>query len=75
LLHPLPLNDGGFAEIQVAPLGPRIFQLAPWPFAAKEVIFHFPARHVSGRAFNTSAQLEETFHAAAVENSVVKLLA
>jgi hypothetical protein len=39
LLHPLPLNDGGVAEIQVQPLGPRHFQLEPWPFADAALTF------------------------------------
>jgi len=75
LLHPLPLKDGGFAEVQVMPLGPRIFRLAPWPFAEKEVTFRFPARYVTGRAFGSSAELEEAFHAAPVEDLTVRLTA
>ena len=66
LLHPLPLNDGGTAEIKVMPIGPRHFRLSPWPFAAEELQFTFPARHVFGNTFESSAQLESAY-AAAVE--------
>ena len=48
LLHPLPLNDGGSAEVKVTPVGPRHFRLTPWPFAERELTFEFPARHVDG---------------------------
>jgi hypothetical protein len=75
LLHPLPLNDGGAAEIQVHSLGPRHFRLAPWPFAEKELSFHFPARHVTGHAFESSAKLDEAFHAADVKELTVTLTA
>ena len=75
LLHPLPLNDGGAMEVEVHPLGPRHFRLAPWPFAEKELSFHFPARHVTGHAFESSAKLDEAFHAAAVETLTVMLTA
>jgi hypothetical protein len=75
LLHPLPLNNGGAAEIQVRSLGPRHFRLAPWPFAEKELSFHFPARHVTGHAFESSAKLDEAFHAADVKALTVTLTA
>jgi hypothetical protein len=73
LLHPLPLIDGGTAEVQVEPLGPRHFRLAPWPFSEPELTFHFPARHVAGESFDTSAALEVAFHAARAEELTVVL--
>jgi hypothetical protein len=73
LLHPLPLNDGGTAEVQVEPQAPRRFRLSPWPFAEPELTFHFPARHVQGEIFETSAALEQAFHAAIVEELTVVL--
>jgi hypothetical protein len=75
LLHPLPLNDGGSAEVEVLPLGPRYFRLAPWPFAATKLTFQFPARHVTGDTFASSACLDQGFHAASVEQLTVKLTA
>lgn len=75
LLHPLPLNDGGAVEVKVNPLGPRHFRLAPWPFVEKELSFQFPARHVTGRAFESSAKLDEAFHAADVKELTVTLTA
>ena len=73
LLHPLPLNNGGAAEVQVLPVGPRHFQLAPWPFEEPEVKFSFPARHVVGRRFESSANLEAAFDAAPIELLEVSL--
>jgi hypothetical protein len=73
LLHPLPLTDGGAAEVRVEPLGPRRFRLDPWPFAEPKLEFTFPARHVAGDSFVTSAELEQGFHAAGVEELTVTL--
>lgn len=75
LLHPLPLNDGGTSEIQVTPLGPRHFRLAPWPFAQPELRFEFPARSVAGKLFDTSVELAAAFHAAPIETLAVTLSA
>jgi hypothetical protein len=73
LLHPLPLNDGGAAEVRVEPLGVRRFRLDPWPFAQPELEFSFPARHVEGHTFADSAELERAFSAAPVEPLRVSL--
>lgn len=73
LLHPLPLNDGGSAEIQVAPLGLRRFRLDPWPFANAELTLTFPARHVAGHCFASSADLETVFQAASIQDIEVTL--
>ena len=73
LLHPLPLNGGGSAEVLVLPLGPRHFRLEPWPFAESEKVFHFPARHVEGEIFGSSAELEMAYAAAASETLTVRL--
>jgi len=75
LLHALPLNGGGAAEVRVLPLGPRHFRLSPWPFATNELAFQFPARHVTGQVFETSAQLDEAFHASPEEQLTVRLTA
>lgn len=73
LLHPLPLKDGGAAAVQVLPIAPRHFQLTPWPFSAAEYSFAFPARHVSGKKFSSSAELCTAFSAATPETLVVTL--
>jgi hypothetical protein len=73
LLHPLPLNDGGTAEVQVTAITARHFRLSPWPFAEPDVQFSFPARHVTGKLFGTSAELEAAFAAAPVEQLTVRL--
>lgn len=64
LLHPLALNDGGTAEVRVLPIGLRHFRLKPWPFAESERVFKFPARHIEGEIFESSAELESAFDAA-----------
>jgi hypothetical protein len=75
LLHPLPLNDGGAAEIQVEPLAARHFRLSPWPFAEPELRFEFPARHVQGKLFNAACDLEAAFRASPVQQLSVTLTA
>lgn len=75
LLHPLPLNNGGTAQVQVLPVAPRHFRLSPWPFAETELSFTFPARHVTGKLFRDSQSLEVSFHAAPVEQLTVTLSA
>jgi len=64
LLHPLPLNDESTAEVKVFAIAPRHFRLSPWPFAESELTFRFPARHVEGRVFGASGELEERYSAA-----------
>lgn len=73
LLHPMPLNDGGTAEVKVTPIAPRHFRLAPWPFVERELTFHFPARHVVGKTFGSSAELDAAFSAATQERLLVTL--
>jgi hypothetical protein len=73
LLHPLPLNNGDHSEILVAPIGPRHFRLAPWPFPESEMNFTFPARHVDGNIFPSSQALEQASLAAPVEQLTVTL--
>jgi len=61
LLHPLPANDGGAVEINVTPLAPRVFRLAPYPLDQQPLTFEIPARHVAGQLFTTAAQLQAKF--------------
>jgi uncharacterized protein DUF3891 len=75
LLHPLPLNGGGDAEIQVLPVAPRVFRLDPWPFSEPQLRFRFPGRHVDGHRFASSAELEAAYAAAPVERLEVTLTA
>jgi hypothetical protein len=75
LLHPLPLNNGGTAEVKVLPIAPCHFRLAPWPFAETELTINFPARHVAGKLFSNSQTLEGAFNAAPVEQLSVTLSA
>jgi hypothetical protein len=73
LLHPLPLCDGEATKVRVLPMGPRHFRLEPWPFAEAEMSFRFPARHVEGEIFSSSAELEMAYVAAASETLTVRL--
>ena len=75
LLHPLPLNGGGTAEVKVLPIGPRHFNLSPWPFADAELSFTFPARHVTAMVFPNSHSLEAAFNAAPIDRLTVTLSA
>ena len=71
----LPLKSGMTSEVTVTPIGPRHFQLAPWPFEARELEFAFPARHVLGHNFESSAALDEAFQKAEPDRLMVKLSA
>lgn len=73
LLHPLPLSDGTTAEVRVLPLGPRLFRLAPWPFAERELRFEFPVRHVEGKTFSSSEELRVVFSNAPEQKLAVTL--
>jgi hypothetical protein len=75
LLHPLPLNNGSDAEVKVQPIAPRHFRLAPWPFSEDQLTFHIPARHVAGKLFASSLELEKAFLAAQQQNLEVTLTA
>ena len=61
LLHPLPLRDGRYTEVQVRSAGPRHFVLDPYPFAEPSLTFTFPARSVEGKTFPSAAELQERF--------------
>ncbi|MCX6607081.1 MAG: DUF3891 family protein [Acidobacteria bacterium] len=75
LLHPLPLVDGGESTIAVEALAPREFRLEPWPFEAESLTFVFPARHVVGSVFGSSAELAAAFATTPVEELTVTLRA
>jgi len=73
LLHPLPLNDGDTAEVRVLPIGQRHFRLEPWPFEESEKVFSFPVRHVEGKIFGASVELQDAFDAAPAQTLPVRL--
>jgi Protein of unknown function (DUF3891) len=74
LLHPLPLNSGEACEVNVEPMGPRHFRLAPWPFSLPQLTFQLPARRVNGRTFTSSEALTEAFYDADVMQIAVTLV-
>jgi hypothetical protein len=67
LLHALPLRGGKSSRIDVRRQAPRHFALRPYPFGDREQSFEFPARHVVGKQFSSSAELQERFAAAPVQ--------
>jgi hypothetical protein len=67
--------DGGQQEIQVVPQGDRRFQLQPYPFQESSVTLAFPARHISGKIFADSAELQQQFADAPVEQLSVTVSA
>jgi hypothetical protein len=73
LLHPLPLNDGGTAEVSVSRSGPRSFRLSPWPFSAPRVEVTAAGRRVTGEVFPDAAGIEAQFAAAPVESLTITL--
>lgn len=75
LLHPLPLRDGSYTEVKVHSAGPRHFVLAPYPFAEPSLTLPFPARHIQGKLFSTSTDLQTAFNAAKAETLSVTVSA
>jgi hypothetical protein len=75
LLHPLPLRGGGQSRVHVRSAGPRHFVLEPYPFAEPVLSFRFPARHVEGKTFSSSADLQREFDAAPVAMLSVRVSA
>jgi len=67
LLHALPTRDGKGSPIQARSVGTRHFVLDPYPFAEASLTFQFPARHIKGKQFSSSKDLQDAFHAAPVE--------
>jgi hypothetical protein len=64
LLHPLPTRDGAHSPIQVRPIASRHFILEPYPFPESSLTFHFPARHIQGKIFSSSSELQSAVEAA-----------
>jgi hypothetical protein len=73
LLHPMRKTDGTQSEIQVAPQGNRTFRLTPYPFAKPTLTLTFPARHITGKTFATSAELQRQFTTAPIEQLSVTI--
>jgi hypothetical protein len=67
LLHPLPVREGESRRVAVRTVGPRHFVLHPYPFVEPSLTFQFPARHVEGKIFSSSEELQKSFRAAAVQ--------
>ena len=61
LLHPLAQNDGGHQTVTVESMGERSFRLEPYPLAESPLTFFIRARHIEGKVFATTAELQECF--------------
>src|SRR5271155_2227758 len=66
LLHPLRVQDGTAERVKVEPLGDRSFRLTPYPLETSPLKVEFPARHIEGKVFEDSADLQRKFAAADV---------
>ena len=75
LLHPLPLRDGNYTTVHVRSAGSRHLVLDPYPFDQDSLTFQFPARHVKGKLFSTSAELQQQFASATIETQSVTVSA
>jgi hypothetical protein len=73
LLHPLPLNNGDTTMVKVLSSGTREFRLHPWPFSEDNLALKFPSRHVKGKFFLATADLEQAFQAAPIQELTVRL--
>jgi len=71
LLHPLPTRDGGHTPIQVRPIAQRHFILDPYPFPEASLTVQFPARHIKGKIFSSSAELQNAIAASPKETLAV----
>jgi ABC-type transporter Mla MlaB component len=75
LLHSFATSDGATTEITVQRIGERIFRLSPYPFAAREMSFTFPARFVPGDTFASSEELRNALTCATTQNLTVTITA
>jgi hypothetical protein len=75
LLHSLPVRDGQRVDVGIRSSGSRNFVLEPYPFVERSISFQFPARHVRGKKFASSEELQERFKAAPVETLSVTVSA
>jgi hypothetical protein len=75
LLHPLPLREGGHSRVEVRSAGSRHFVLDPYPFDETCITFQFPARHVEGKLFSSSKELQKGFGMAPVKTLSVTVSA
>lgn len=75
LLHPLRRLDGSATPVRVQPVAPRSFVLDPYPFDEAHLTFHVRAKHVTGKTFTGSAELEARFTAATHELLTITIAA
>jgi hypothetical protein len=74
LLHSLPTRKGLLQSVNVMRVGPRRFQLDPYPFDQPVMSFSIPGRHVTGETFIRVADLQTSYRAATVEPITVEIV-
>jgi hypothetical protein len=75
LLHPLPTTNGDAKMVEVFPVTPRHFRLKPYPLDEPLLTFTVPARHVAGKVFANSEELQRGFAAAPVQRLTITISA
>lgn len=75
LLHELQTHAGDAQRIDVFPIAPRHFRLKPYPFDDALLTFTVPARHVEGKVFASSEELESRFTSAPVQRLTITVSA
>jgi hypothetical protein len=75
LLHAFPTTMGASTQIAVTPVAPRHFRISPYPFNEPTFTCHIPARHVEGKLFANSAELNAKFAAAPIEDLAIAISA
>ena len=64
LLHRLPVKGGVEEMVEVFPVAPRHFRLKPYPLDEPLLTFTVPAKHVVGKLFSTSEELDKRYESA-----------
>ncbi len=75
LLRPIVSTEGTALAIEVQRTALRSFRLAPYPLDQPLLTFALPARHVTGRAFRSAAELAENFSAAPEQHLAITITA
>jgi hypothetical protein len=75
LLHPLPTTKGDAQLVEVFPAGTRHFRLKPYPMDEPMLTFTVPARHVEGKVFNSSEELEDKYISAPIQRLTITICA
>jgi hypothetical protein len=73
LLHPLPLNDGGTAEVTVQRVAERTFRLEPWPMNVPRLAIDIAGRPITGEFFSDASEIQRQYSAAPQQTLTITL--